>query len=331
MGLVATEIERGAMISRNTVLVLGAGASCSYGLPVGSKLRDLILDIPEDELDKVPNGNGSSIILPGRGAEFLKAFRRSQYYSIDAFLAMRGEFVEVGKHAIAMTLLPRESPGALLDSNVGDHWYRHLLHAMDAPWKEIHKNKLSVVTFNYDRSLELILTSALAARYGKTECEARAVVEKFNIVHVYGSLGSLDRNSSDFVPYGGATNSSEYFFRAARGLKVIPESRADSPEFERAKCLLARAEALAFLGFGFDRTNVERLGGHSIGAGGRSRDPDYVGYYPFAATALGLTRAEIINVSSQITNVQNGNHLIATMHDMTCLEVLRHTLILGTD
>ena len=46
---------------------------------------------------------------------------------------------------------------------------------------------------------------------------------------------------------------------AADGIKVIPEARADSKEFDLAKQWFSSAQRIVFLGFGFDSINCQRL------------------------------------------------------------------------
>ena len=272
------------MIETRTVMVLGAGASKPYGLPLGGELRELILKMNEDDLREIPTGPQTSS-YDHSGAAFLHAFRRSQFASIDAFLARRPEFSVMGKHAIAKALLPRENADALLDKTPDDHWYRYLAHKMDAAWDEIPANKISFITFNYDRSLELFLQETFASAHGRPADEARLLVEKIPIVHVYGKLGSMNPELPDFVPYGGGgpDQGSRYLYHAEHGLRVIPEGRDNSPEFITARDLLESAKRICFLGFGFDRMNVERLGNELIGAGGRMTGGSGQHHLPFAA------------------------------------------------
>lgn len=46
------------MIERRTVLVLGAGASAPYGLPVGATLRSLILSMDVNDMQREATGKG---------------------------------------------------------------------------------------------------------------------------------------------------------------------------------------------------------------------------------------------------------------------------------
>ncbi|NUZ07616.1 hypothetical protein [Piscinibacter koreensis] len=316
------------MIKKNTVLVLGAGASHPYGLPLGSGLADNIKALSGDAADALPIRGPHAT---GLGVDFIRSFRRSNDRSIDAFLARRLDFEQIGTLAIAACLLPAERLDKLVDGEPAeDHWYRYLLDAMDGPWEDLAANRISFVTFNYDRSLECFLTVALANRFGRSEKEAAQLVKSFNIVHVYGSLGSLDPDAEDFVPYGGhPQNMLNSISMAGRGLRVIAQGRDDSKEFTEARALLADAEVLCFLGFGFDEMNLRRLGGPAaIQAGGSVDSNRPMTTRRFAASAYGLTPAEVSQATQRIAHVSFAKYVREDFHDAKCLATLRRTLII---
>jgi hypothetical protein len=72
------------MISKNTVLVLGAGASYPYGFPLGKQLKQKILSLQErpDDYSAVHELG----YLERDISEFQRRFRGSQLDSIDLFL-----------------------------------------------------------------------------------------------------------------------------------------------------------------------------------------------------------------------------------------------------
>jgi hypothetical protein len=86
------------LISRRTVLVLGAVASQPYGFPLGRRLRERIcawnrtLSHAEQALFE-----HHDIGAQGRPARFAATFKNTAIASIDAFLAVRGELTQIGK------------------------------------------------------------------------------------------------------------------------------------------------------------------------------------------------------------------------------------------
>lgn len=246
-------------MSEHTCLILGAGASAPYGLPVGKGLATKILT----ELDH------SHVRQLGTTADELAAFqqefRMSQVDSIDAFLAHNDVFANVGKACIAQILLLAESDSREklfgYEATKGGHWYRFLRNKVAyLPPNEVDFSTLSIVTFNYDRSLKHYLRQTLANGDAHRLAVADAALGSLEIVHVYGDLGSLEE-----VEYGTHRGSDEDAQRervtaAARRIKVIREGQDDDDSLLAARAAIGRATRLAFLGFGFDRLNVRRLG-----------------------------------------------------------------------
>lgn len=294
------------MISVPTTLILGAGASCPYGYPSGAMLRSLICDQFQDA--------GGSIFAVVRDLgfttrdiqSFREAFYRSQVTSIDRFLAINRPFWEVGKAAIAATLIQYEVEDPLLRERVNqprdraDHWYRYLWNCMDQSWEGFLSNQIQIITFNYDRSLEMFLTIALSNYNGRPFEEALNRVYQLPIIHVYGTLGLI---GPDFVaptrPYsnelrGGAVRI------AAQSIRVIPEHRDNEEEQEKIRSMIASVQRICYLGFGYDAINVRRLclddvlpndphrGGISDAAGKFTHGKDVLG------TAYGFRSQEVV-------------------------------------
>src|SRR5258708_34213407 len=114
------------MINVPTVLILGAGASHPYGLPLGRDLSDQIIvnTTPGAELRKTL----AMLAFPDdKVDEFSNAFLRSGAQSIDAFLARRQEFTPLGKLIIAAIVMASETTDQLWGRPLGsDDWYPYL-------------------------------------------------------------------------------------------------------------------------------------------------------------------------------------------------------------
>jgi hypothetical protein len=315
-------------LRRRTTLVLGAGASCSYGFPVGSGLRQGLLRLGQDP-DRTAEilGVGKQTLR-----HFVKSFLVSQAYSIDAFLGRRWqEFETVGKAAIAHALLGAERGCDLFNENHADHWYQYLANELvaDSTWETFDPSWLSIVTFNYDRSLEVFLCRALQEVFGKSEAEVVARLRQIPIVHVYGSLGSPWPGDEGFLPL--STNDIEAAVApAAARIRVIPEGRNEAPTILQARQLLREARSICFLGFGFDQVNVARLGAPDVFCEGPEAPSEAPRAKTVAATARGLTRAEVHRAARQIFGpAVYTDSLLAHFRDMNCISLLRETLILG--
>lgn len=298
------------------------------GFPVGSGLRTSILDLANIVRQPFAITAGlyqeENLLL-----RFVDAFRRSQMFSIDAFLARRPEFSDIGKKSIAALLLEIEDEQRLISTEHRDHWYRYFYNKFSAEaWEHLDFSNVSIATFNYDRSLEKFLHEAIKESYGKSDAEAAEKLESLRIVHIYGSLGSPIPGTENYLPYGGAV-SREKVTTAANSLRVIPEGRDDDESLNKARTMLADADRIAFLGFGFDETNVVRLHAERTCKRNVVR-PDARAIRQIVATCMGFTPAEAMKAFRLIGQDTDGYHpaFPQGFHPTNCLDMLRETLIL---
>jgi hypothetical protein len=284
------------MITVPTTLILGAGASMPFGFPSGAQLREQLCH-PANLTELTRYGTFSELEIE----KFCEAFLRSGTGSIDAFLARRGDhvvvhgghtFAQIGKAAIAFALIRKEDVGALHNFTNGDNWYQYLWQNLGESIEEIENAPISIVTFNYDRSLEMYLLLAIQNAFGVSEAQAALHLKKISINHVYGQIGGLAclSDSPDGCRSYKQSTSPENIKIGAAGIKVIAEDRGDGAEFEKAQAAIASAEKICFLGFGFDPINVRRLGIKELLI---KRFPNSRFVHPTTfATTLGMLHAE---------------------------------------
>jgi hypothetical protein len=254
------------VITKPTVLVLGAGASIPYGYPSGAGLlREIAQQSATGTWLAIFNAYG---ISNSEVNAFRMELHLSQKPSIDAFLEHRPEYMKVGKAAIALSLLSKENPDALLDFDVRDKGIYHFLYNnLATSWEDFKQNKLSIITFNYDRSLEHFLFSALKHSYNRSDTEIREAIESIPIIHVHGSLGPLPWQESDGIKYYPLFDKQFAPYELGRRVKIasenlviVSEAQPKSRGFEVAYARLLESESIYFLGFGYYSVNMERLG-----------------------------------------------------------------------
>lgn len=253
---------------QHIVLVLGAGASAPYGFPTGKELVRKISSGFYEGFCKLLGENRS--VNPSSYNQFEDKLRNADPDSIDRFLEnQRPHIRDVGKKAIACILLPLENQDTLVSpKDKNDGWYSYL-------WSIVSKCKMddfpacrvSIITYNYDRSLEQYLYDAIESYYDITNpATTKELVHKIEIVHIHGQLG--------FLPWQGKGPAVKYFSlirdqatrfealgQATDSIKIIYE-KDDIEKDEtlvRARQLLGTATTLVFLGFGFDDVNLQRL------------------------------------------------------------------------
>jgi len=246
------------MIEKSVVLILGAGASAPYGYPPGSGLASTIIK----ELESENTPFAKDVLACNFHWEAIKEFRDrfnlSLHDSVDAFLERRPQYVELGKVSIARTLIPFEKSDKLLNRDINDHWYRMLAQALDVGPERFGDNKVSIVTFNYDRSLEQYLFMAFKNQYQLSDDDAGSLICPIPIVHLHGDLGRLPVIHGNGRPYDPEV--SPYILgQCAKGIKIISEDVAGDSGFRMAWKLIEEAETICFIGFGFHQTNLERL------------------------------------------------------------------------
>lgn len=303
------------MITTPTVLVLGAGASAPYGFPVASELKERICSAFVKDSVPVRMLHEGSEIPMNVFLEFRDAFYKSGQSSVDAFLEHRPAFIAVGKLAIAYSLMPYESEDALFEStgSRGGNWYQYLSEKLNASFEKFGENRLSVITFNYDRSLEHYLLTTLQNAHGRSLEECAEMLRKIPIHHVYGQLSRHpypDKQARPYNPERGTYKSVGY---AARGITLLHDEA--KPELEAARQVLKTAERICFLGFSYHPINLDRL---------RLQDSSRRAVF---GTVRGLVGDELGSVEQALHSLLLCGRVKLT--DADNLTVLRQHLILG--
>ncbi len=312
------------MIEKNITFVLGAGASYDYGFPLGKGLYCKIIEILEsknsNEYEILKNIVQETFLIE----DFLWKFTKVGNYSIDEFLRFNPDLMKVGKALICLALIPNENIDILFDYKKDNSWYFYLFEKMKTDLDNFTNNKVSFVTFNYDRSLETFLYLSLINSYNINHKEAAKLLRKFNFVHIHGQLGNHpyndDRVIEYFDQYPCSVKNSDYelhnsnsgvndtdepdskFYRdyfpmitrvsvrdSMKYIKIIHEEE-NSTELSRAKKLIDESDVTCFLGFGFHDINLKRLDIMN------SKCPKFCG------TLLGFSKLEKLFLSMKVEN-----------------------------
>jgi len=245
-----------------TVLVLGAGASLPYRFPLGQELKKTIIV----NTASASSTSGKQFLEAGfsedQVLEFNKDLVRSIFPTIDAFLENRPSRREIGAFAIAQALMPIEDENVLFPPK---DWYPALFHELDFKDHAHTPSVIGVVTFNYDRSLEHYMRETINRSFeGAAKDKALEKLESVPIIHVHGQVGPYPD-----VPYLG-NRSVQDIKKGAEGISLIHDTSLDSAEsFEEARFRIKEATEVVFLGFGYDRRSLMRLG--ALGSTGSRR------------------------------------------------------------
>lgn len=268
---------------RQTLFVVGAGASAELGLPVGAALTHEISALAKfktDDWGRPASQEASDLLhqLRSRSDDratldtWVKALRQISEgvhlkRSIDSYIDQHPEqpaIAEMGKLLIAMRILNAEQKSALsakpgakpnIRSDIVrqswlDQFAAMLFENLRFDNLDQISTRIDVVCFNYDRCIEHYLTHALSTTYAISLESAAKFVDKINIIHPYGSLGPLRK-----VAFGeGDPN----YWDISANLKTFTES-ADTEVEARIEQAVQRAEQHVYLGFSFGRQNMELL------------------------------------------------------------------------
>jgi len=253
-----------------TTLILGAGASCPYGFPTASELREILVQKNptrvKEILDRLnaPSRLGDIVMrslltrFPDKIIQrFQNEFFWSQTGSIDEFAQERGDvFTKVARVALATIFLQCES-SAYLDGN----WYRAFRRWLLSKGPgSIPYDRVQIITFNYDRSLEYYLWKAIQYTYDLPEGDAFDVAGHLLVHHVYGSLGRLRGSTATTDAVTWASTEDRFVDPAAESLHLVRPTSIGLPT--EVADFLTHSEFVCFLGFGFWPENFRLVERH---------------------------------------------------------------------
>jgi len=243
------------MITTPTVLILGAGASAHLGYPLGQGLINEICNccltnrIPTE----ISNTYSQSML-----SEFRIHLSRSGYLSVDAFLEKHPNYNDLGKLLITHCLKQHENEDRLFPPH-NPGWYQYLFQALivNSP-EDLSSIPLTIITFNYDRSLEVFLHQSLIHRYDLEANKALQHLQKLMIIHPHGIMGKYPE-----IPYM-ATLDNIPLSKISSNILILHElnegiEKFCSPAYEEAYNALQKSQKIYFLGFGFHDENIRRF------------------------------------------------------------------------
>lgn len=281
------------MLIRKTALVLGAGASKDFGLPLGVNLRDEIAESlnikPDDWGRRLESGDAeidnalrlrvqSDSIPQGQLNLYRRAAREiseavMMCSSIDDCIerhAGNHAFELCAKLAIARAILSAERNSPLrTDQREGEspdlsiysrHWLPEFLRltTRGLHLRDLHKafDNLTVISFNYDRCFEHFVYHWLIKVYRIEPTDAKNIVSLMNIYHPYGSLGDIFNNpNGNYIPFGGEMSHGR-LLDIANNIKTYSESVSSNQEVIDQ---ISDCKTMIFLGFAFHRQNLELM------------------------------------------------------------------------
>ncbi|MDK2979982.1 MAG: hypothetical protein PWQ55_329 [Chloroflexota bacterium] len=256
------------MISEPTTIILGAGVSKPYGFPIGLDLRNEIIDhtlVRKDWSFWNALSIDENLVI-----EFVTRFRDSNIYSIDKFLENNPNYLQVGKICIAVCIREKEDHKNFFRTNAkSDGIYQYLFNELVSGirWNEVEQNKLSFITFNYDRSLEQYLFESYCNFCPRNTIEETlsSFFQYIPIYHVHGKVGDLDwqgKKGTQYKPleinhFKGRITEIEKIKMASENIVLVSEQ--DPQTANKLAYILKSSKNIIFLGFGYHNENLNKL------------------------------------------------------------------------
>ena len=301
-----------------TLLILGAGASYPYGLPIARELKQIIAQ-PGIDWRKWDSyyysANSKTWSLLNQFRCDLHEFGPS---SIDEFVETNKAYEDVARIEIARAILSAEDRDKLFVQKNGS-WYHLISKVILADLAGNRSPSMRIVTFNYDRSLEFYVARQISIVMAKSFLDACRMVHAYPIFHVNGWMGNL----TDDTLYGGGplySDSSgsrildQVVARASKMLRF--HSRENLELHDVLQSDFRNKKSIIFFGFGYSSFNLEVLmhermfdlaGESGVNIGG---------------TAIGLYDEEIDRISPRLSQLKKKREIIG-IRAMDCEEFFR--------
>ena len=307
------------MISEETVLILGAGASKPYGFPTALELRkDIIFNtiplLKKYAAENRPSDDFENHPYVKRVKDFIEIFKNSSTSSIDLFLSRNKEYYSIGKEIITLLLSNYEIESKFREEikNTENDWYFYFYEALtrdiikSEEILKLKENKVSIITFNYDRSLEHFIYESLLNSFRNKSNEIQEFMRVFKFIHVYGKLAPLPWESMPESEKYGSIFLRDYYANYSKNLQIIYEER--KTKTEEIIEIVKKAKKIFFLGFGYAEENLTAIG---------FDQPILSKEQRIYGTALGLTNQEILKHAFKLRG-KNNHIIIEKFHLLNC-------------
>ena len=334
------------MFQGKTTIVVGAGGSQEFGMPLGNELTEKIqtaVNIPFGETNRPKNWAfdiqdalsqdakekyGTRDITPYEPACKAIVAGMREAPSIDEFIHQRrnDKHIElVGKLGIVYCILNEES---------GTHLYYEIKHVDDTiRFAQVQQTwlanlrrfltdgctvnqvpdrlkKVCLIVFNYDRCVEQYLVHSLQNTYTMERDDAVTLSNFLEIIHPYGVVGKLPwQGGTTTIPYG-ETTLRHRLLPLTNGIRTFTEQARDTDTQDYIRQTMQDSQLILFYGFAFHRQNLDLLTPKD-----RSK-----GMANVIGTAMGISNADLPVVQHDLARRFSGGQekAVELRNDLEC-------------
>jgi len=241
------------MLNRFITLILGAGISLDFDYPLDKELKNEIQELVrfylyDHDQDKIRENNKKWNAIHNMKfdrdllIEFHKDLQRFDFNTIDQFLESNHDiYGTVAKFFIALVLLSYENFENLYRPDRATT-YNFLFNHLIKDNSDISDNKISIITYNYDLSLEEYLFNRIN-NFVKDKDEVKSIITEM-IIHVHGQLGNLDHFEPNGRKYGRLNLEKLAEDKIAEGIKIVHEVNEDMLYFKTIRHTLNKSDLI---------------------------------------------------------------------------------------
>ena len=167
------------------------------------------------------------------------------------------------------------------------------------------KNNLSIITYNYDRSLEQYLFIALRAAFNLKSSECRTLMKSIPIIHMHGDLGALPWQLKGGIEYSPQITEKK-IASALSNIQLISESTSQAL-IDMVKKKLLSSRKVFFMGLAYH--------------------PDYMDNLEIGKIQQTALRGTLINMlSAEEASVREKYHRMIDFQKLNCYHFLTKNL-----
>jgi len=260
------------LFNKTTAFILGAGASVPYGYPTAKGLREFIIkEFRQKYIEYLHIEKHISIDEARNSTDkfsfLISSFKESSIESFDLFLSRnRKEYYNAGKFILAWCILYFETISKFNEDleNPEQDWYRLLFKELTSEMirsndlEKFRQNRLNIITFNYDRSLEEYLSRSLFFSFAGDREDVIKSFEWIKIIHTYGKVFELQWEDYKKGEKYSTNDILDLANKAKNNIQIIYDERKTN--VDKIKKIITSAERIFILGFGYAIDNIELLG-----------------------------------------------------------------------